>query len=332
MRSSTMHGKYFFIGDTNGNTGPNNVNKGIVSSLTENFTFLHSHKTISKFIEAIWKTLFCKVVIVSAPSRCGIYMVKLARLLNKKSVYIMHGCCEIEFELNQTPRNEEILRQEQNLFQNVDLILPVSKKFSEMVQCKFPQYQSKISFLHNGVEKPDINTTGIRRIKGSIIAVGGDRKVKNNITIAEAMKKTGIKGILKVYGYLYNPDLLPKGENIKFEGLVSQEQLYHEMLSSELYVLNSIYEPFALSVFDALFCGCSILISQYAGALELLEVTEHDVIYNPMDKNEIATKITYLLEHPNNSRLIHNLNVSEISYHAEIKKLEKICEKLIRSN
>ena len=81
-----------------------------------------------------------------------------------------------------------------------------------------------------------------------------------------------------------------------------------------------------------MFCGCSILISQYAGALELLDVTEHDVIFNPMDKNEIAAKITYLLEHPNNSRLIQNLNVNEISYHAEIEKLEKICEKLIRSN
>lgn len=323
-----MHRKYFFIGETNGNTGPNNVNKGIVSSLTENFTFLHSHNTIFKFVEAICKTLFCNVVIVSAPSRCGMYMVKLATLLNKKSIYIMHGCCEIEFELNQTPINEEILQQEYNLLRDVDLILPVSKKFSEMVQDRFPQYQSKISFLHNGVGKANINTTG-NRIRGKIIAVGGDRRVKNNITIAEAMKERGIKGILKVYGYLYNPDILPKAENIKFEGLVSQEQLYYEMASSELYVLNSIYEPFALSVFDALFCGCSILISQYAGALELLAVTEHDVIYDPMDKNEIAAKISYLLEHPNNSRLIHNLNFDEISYPAEIKKLEKICEKLI---
>lgn len=74
------------------------------------------------------------------------------------------------------------------------------------------------------------------------------------------------------------------------------------MQKSELYILNSVYEPFALSVYDALLCGCSVLITNVAGALELLNVTEHDVIFDPMDENEIANKIDYLLEKRNSDK------------------------------
>lgn len=135
-----------------------------------------------------------------------------------------------------------------------------------------------------------------------------------------------------VYGHLYHPDDLPKGKNIEFKGLVPQKQLFEEMMKSELYVLNSVYEPFALSVFDALLCGCSILVTNAAGALELLNVTEHDVIYNPMDKDEIAEKIEYLLQHPNNERLMKKLDFDKISYKAEVKRLEQFCEMLCQKN
>ena len=131
-----------------------------------------------------------------------------------------------------------------------------------------------------------------------------------------------------VYGYLYHPDDLPKGNNIEFKGLVSQEQLYKEMAQSELFVLNSTLESFGLTVFDALQCGCSVLISNAAGALDLLDVAEHDVIYDPMDEDEIAKKIDYLLQNPNNSRLMKDLNFDEISYKTEVKKLEQFCKEL----
>jgi glycosyltransferase involved in cell wall biosynthesis len=100
------------------------------------------------------------------------------------------------------------------------------------------------------------------------------------------------------------------------------------MRKSELYILNSVYEPFALSVYDALLCGCSVLVTNVAGALELLNVTEHDVIFDPMDENEIANKIDYLLENPNNTRLLSSLDFNKISYKAEVEKLENYCNQL----
>ena len=135
-----------------------------------------------------------------------------------------------------------------------------------------------------------------------------------------------------VYGHLYHPDNLPKGKNVEFKGLVPQKQLYEEMKKSELYVLNSVYESFALSVFDALLCGCSILVTNVAGALELLDVTDHDVIYDPMNTDEIAEKIEYLLQHPNNERLMKKLDFDKISYKAEVKRLEQFCEMLCQKS
>ena len=169
---------------------------------------------------------------------------------------------------------------------------------------------------------------GVQREKGRIIAVGGDRKLKNNITVARAMAKLGTDRVLTVYGHLYNPKNLPQGKNIEFKGLVPQTQLYEEMRKSELYILNSVYESFALSVYDALICGCSVLVTNVAGALELLNVTEHDVIFDPMDENEIANKIDYLLENPNNTRLLSSLDFNKISYKAEVEKLENYCNQL----
>ena len=47
-----------------------------------------------------------------------------------------------------------------------------------------------------------------------------------------------------------------------------------------------------------------------------------------MDENEIANKIDYLLENPNNARLMSSLDFNKISYKAEVEKLENYCNQL----
>lgn len=323
--------KYVFIGSTDGNTGPENVNKGIVANLPQSFWIANSVNKFNKYVGAMLGTIWCSVVVISGMSKVGVYAMKLAKLLKKKTIYIMHGCYEIESALNEANVNQNSLRIEQYILHHADLILPVSKCYASMIQEKYPFCKGKTACLHNGVDKVSSDSENVRREKGRVIAVGGDRKLKNNITVAEAMDKLDDSKILTVYGYLYHPENLPKRANIEFKGLVPQKQLYREMMRSELYVLNSIYEPFALSVFDALLCGCSILVTNVAGALELLDVTEHDVINDPMNENEIADKMAYLLQNPNNERLMKKLNFDRISYKAEVEKLEDFCMQLCQN-
>ena len=320
--------EYLFVGATDGNTGPANVNKGIVANLSDAFCIADSVNKVKKYIDAFIGVVRCKVIVVSGMSKVGVYAIKLAKLLNKKTVYIMHGCYEMECALNESAVDENSLQMEHYILHSVDLLLPVSERYSQIIQEKYPFCKGKTAYLHKGVEKINLEHGGVQREKGRIIAVGGDRKLKNNITVARAMAKLGADRVLTVYGHLYNPKNLPQGKNIEFKGLVPQTQLYEEMQKSELYILNSVYEPFALSVYDALLCGCSVLITNVAGALELLNVTEHDVIYDPMDEKEIADKIDYLLTHPNNERLMQGLDFEIISYKAEVEKLENYCNQL----
>lgn len=321
-------GRYLFIGGTEGNTGPDNVNKGIVSNLPSNFFVISSGSKIKKYVNTFQYVIRCNIVIISGISKIGMYAMKLAKIFGKKTIYIMHGCNEIEFKLNQMSPDEKALKYEKYFLNNSDLILAVSERYSKLIQEKYPVCVGRMNYLHNGVDKVNFNCNGVQREKGRIIAVGGDRKLKNNIAVANAVAKLDDSKKLMVYGHLYHPDNLPKGHNIEFKGLVSQEQLYKEMSQSELFVLNSTLESFGLTVFDALQCGCSILVSNAAGALDILNATEHDVIYDPMNENEITKKIDYLLQYPNNERLMKNLDFDKISYKAEVERLEQFCVKL----
>lgn len=322
--------KYLFVGETNGNTGPSNVNKGIVANLTGNFRVADSKNKVVKYLSTIVNTFRCKVIIVSGMSRVGLYAIKLAKLLSKKTIYVMHGCYEMEMALNEAVPDDNSVKMEQFILHSVDLLLPVSKRYSELIQWKYPFCKKKTEYLYNGVDKVSINYRANKHKNGNIIAIGGDQKLKNNIVVANAVAKLDDRKKLIVYGYLHHPDDLPKVNNIEFKGLVSQEQLYKEMVGSELFVLNSTQESFGLTVFDALQCGCSVLVSNVAGALDLLNITEHDVIYDPMNEDEIAEKINYLLQNPNNARLMKDLDFDKISYEVEVKRLEQFCEKLCK--
>lgn len=324
-----MSNKYLFIGEYIKNEGPGNVNIGLRANFDDTFITIKSKNRYLNKIEDLYKLLFCKVVIISGLSRFGVVLCKMCKHLNKKTIYIAHGCYKIEHKLNEFILDEQIAKMEYDTLYYADLTLAVSKIHKQNLMDQYPFVSKHIDYLYNGVAIPNYNISNIKRIKNSIIAVGGDRKLKNNIKIAEAMKLTNTNNKLGIYGGIYEPDKLPKGDNFEFYGNVDQKELYKQMAASELYILNSLYEPFALSVFDALLCGCSILITKYAGALELLNVTDNDVINNPNDVNEIANKINYLLKHPNNQRIMKDLDLSSLSYKAEVNKLKEKCENLL---
>ena len=61
--------KFLFVGDTNGNTGPANVNKGIVVNLSDSFCIADSVNKVKKYTDAFLGVVRCKVVVVSGMSK-----------------------------------------------------------------------------------------------------------------------------------------------------------------------------------------------------------------------------------------------------------------------
>ena len=63
--------EYLFVGATDGNTGPANVNKGIVANLSDAFCIADSVNKVKKYINAFIGVVRCKVIVVSGMSKVG---------------------------------------------------------------------------------------------------------------------------------------------------------------------------------------------------------------------------------------------------------------------
>ena len=175
----------------------------------------------------------------------------------------------------------------------------------------------------------NLNLKNIKHKKRRIIAVGGDRRIKNNYVVSKAVELLNGKVEFFVFGYIYRNIDNNEFEHTHIKGLVKQEELLRQMEESEIFILNSVVESFGLTVFDALKCGCSILLSNNVGASDLLQLDDNDIIDDPMNEFEIAKKISFLLENPNNARINKSIDYSNISYEKSVEKLEHFCYKLM---
>ncbi|MBQ8664140.1 MAG: glycosyltransferase family 4 protein [Eubacterium sp.] len=320
--------KILFWGLTKGNVGPANINKGICSHLTDGFYSIKSSGKYVSLLEALWKLLWSRVVVVSCVSRVGYILVALGRLLGKKSVYIIHGHHAYESKLNNRAPDYKGLRWEAYIMEHADLLLPVSRKFMIWMQHHYPQYANKTEYIYNGVDERIFNNqVQSNKSSGTIIAAGGVRAEKNNFPVIDAVEKMQGKGKLRIFG---GPIGSIAGKKYsKFVGRVSNADFLKAMSQSEIFVLNAIFESFSISVFEALACGCSILVSEVVGATDLLALEESDVIHDPMDVEEIRRKLEYLMEHPNNSRIRSQFHAEEWSFAKMVENLENKCKRLV---
>lgn len=323
--------KILFWSGKLGNSGPPNVTKQYLRHLNASFDTVYCKSKYGELLEGAWKLLFADVVVVSGVSRKGCLLVGLAQLLRKKSVYIMHGCAAYERLINETSGLDHWLKQEAYLLKNADLLLPVSQKFMYWVQEHYLQYAYKTKYLFNGIDKELLpQYAGVEKIPDSIIAAGGDRKQKANYVLADAVESMGGNAWLCIYGGLSQPAPNYRYQHVKYMGKIPQQQFTQRMAQSSLLVLNSVFEPFSLAAIEALMCGCSVLISEVAGVTDLLTLEETDIIHDPMNVDEIKSKIEYLLEHPNNERILSKLDIEEYSYPRQVQKLEAICRELVQ--
>lgn len=321
--------KILFWGDTARNNGPMNINKGIIANLTEPFVTVKRCGKYRDFIDACWKLTCSDVLVVSGVSRIGYLLVKAAKLLQKPSVYIMHGCGKHEIELNRAACPGKGLEWEAYLLEKADLLLPVSKKFMHWVHGYYPQYVGKTEYLFNGID-PQIfkHSPALEKNAGSILAVGGRRKEKNNMPLAEAVERLNGKAILTIYGS--KKASAYERKNVIHKGQVPNEAFIQALSEASLFVLNSIFEPFSISVVEALACGCSILVSEVAGVTDLLALEETDIIHDPMDVEEIRRKMEYLLDHPNRERILSKFDAEEWTFDKMVQRLEKHCKELMQ--
>lgn len=321
--------RVLFWGDIKGNVGPANINKGIVDHLTDRFMYVPDIGKYRKMLLGLWKLLWSDVLVVSGISRKAAMLVVAARLLGKPSVYVMHGDVAYEAELNQVPIDKRALAQEACIMKHASLLLPVSKRYMNWVKMYFSQYADKTSFIYNGINQALFcDRSNEVRQPGTIAVAGGMAGRKNNGVVINIVEQMNGKAKLFVYGDCRGA-VAEKHAYTKFMGKLSNDSFLQQLKQTELFVLNTLLESFSIATVEALACGCSILVSERAGVVDLLALEETDLIHDPMDEEEIRGKIAYLMEHPNHERIMSQFHAEEWSFDKMIQRLESHCKDLL---
>ncbi|WP_289744125.1 glycosyltransferase family 4 protein [Muribaculum intestinale] len=321
-----------FIGGYRNPGGPNEVNRNLLKFLPSNFHKLELKRTIFQLIESVFKIFSSDIVIFSGLMFNKI-QVNLAKKLNKKIIYIMHGCAKLE--LGTENMKEELI------LESSDYILCVSDKYSHIIKNIFPQCANKIKILQNGINWAEIDTLKANnqdsiRDSNRIILFGGGRKEKQNYYVCKAVqelnneKSTNLT--IDIYGYFRDYDdskLIAEIPCVTFNNVIPHSEVNIELLKSNIFIQNSKFESFGLAVIDAICLGCNALISQNVGALDIIkEKKDIDIIYDPTDIDEIKHKLLNLISMPNNYRLLNSIDKEKTSLEYAAKKLTEYCSEL----
>lgn len=317
-----MSKSFLLLGSWKANTGPANVNRSFVVNKDDSMSYLKLPIKLMR-LERL-KLIFYPVIVISG----GIfdYELKICKLLNKKLIYIMHGCGWYESKVNNLHLAQSFFDNEAETLASANVIACVSEKYSKWVRVQYPQFANKITFLNNGLIfeiRPKV-----QKEPYSIALSGGNRLQKNNSIVCKAVEKLlnqGVECKVYVFGRYYKDNAdLSQYPFIQKMGHLNKEQYYEALDKISLYVVNSTVESFGLVVGDALNCNCSLLMSDGVGAASIMKTDESDIVKDCFDVDEVANKILYLLNNSNSTRLYNSIDVFEASEQNAYLRLKKI--------
>ena len=330
MNGNKIKSKIAFCGDFTQNNGPANVNKELVKHLNVRIIDTKQHNKIFIFLKFLISIFFCRIYIFSSNYRVNYTLFLIATILNKKTIYLMHGSPQLDSTVNKIDHLDRAKRMEKIILDRCSLVLTVSEKYMNLLHKQFPNYKSKIYFLTNGISVDfSYIKKNINKNCRSIAVGGGNRFIKCNKIVSDAINELNkgetIKYNLNIYGLMYtNGEKILENDNVKIIGRIPQNELFEELSKTKLFVLNSMYESFGLSVIDALKCGCNILVSKNAGINDVLKLEENDIINDFNDIDELKQKIKYNMAHDNNKRILDSIDFKHYNWESVAQRLIKI--------
>ena len=329
----------FIVGDHLTGTGPANVTKEYIRCFPKGTLYQKRTSKLGRVPELFLNILRCDVILFSGYSAQNVLGMKIAKALNKKTAYLVHGAITLENKIN-SAENETQTRVEEETLNRADLLLAVSSKFADWLKETYPQYKDKISYVTNGVDfdylksvNAGFDNTSVERRTDRILSIGGGMPRKMILNICKAVeiinKEVDNKLTLTVIGAEgKDTDAIKAYPFVEYLGLVDAKKKDELFRSSALFIQNSSFETFGLAVFESLMSGCSILTSKVAGALDLLpNAKDEDIVNDYNSETEIADKIKFLLDNPNHERLKSQINENEATWESRTKEmLNKLSE------
>lgn len=225
----------------------------------------------------------------------------------------------IEFLKKQfNPLHWVILRNEKHNFSvgNYKKIIAVSENVKQEIIFYYHLSPEDIEVIFPGVDLDEFNPKNKifwrNKIRNDCSLLQEDFVI---LFVANEFRRKGLWILLKSLKRIENPKvkLLVVGKDNKLPYLLlakrlnlidriifvpQTEYINRYYACADIFVLPTKYEPAGLVTMEAMASGLPVLVSKIAGTSILLD-DERCILNNPLDENEIAEKIGFLLENSN---------------------------------
>lgn len=315
-------GKILFLGNFLDNSGPSVVNRNIYKNLSgnENIIFFNTTKNFLEILNLIKKIKNIDIITISGLGRLNFLVIILAKLFRKKIVYLMHGAVQIESDYKSPPFFHSIFEKIYLYLSNK--IICVSNKYLELMfeHDLYNKYKSKFVIINNGVDYKEVLSVPTLKNRNDnmyiITSIGGGRKQKNNLSVCKALDKIKDKKfkyiIIGKKGDDFNE--ICKYSFVDFKGVLSWEEAIKILKNSDLYIQNSYYESFGISMIEALYSDCDLILSENIGAISLFDHIPEKTIVSPLKIDSLVEAINYRFNNHNNDILKKSLSEEKIDW------------------
>jgi len=291
---------------------------------------------ISKIIDDI------KPDIVHGHDWVSIDSLKSASEKNYKTILTLHS-----LDYMRSGLKTSISDLEKEGCEIADKIITVSKWMKNAIIEKYNIKPKKIEVIYNGIEKFDIGQNDeekskkLKQILGlegkDIVLYIGRMTIQKGIEyILYAAKKMNRDNTTFIFAGNGNTDNLKSfakslGVDAKFFGFIPEDEKKLYYMMADVFVSPSLYEPFGITIGEALSVGTPVLATQ-SGITELLKDGKDFILFEKKNSDDLATKLSMLL---NNKELAHNIGengkktVEKISWKDCALKTEKLYRRLI---
>ena len=127
--------------------------------------------------------------------------------------------------------------------------------------------------------------------------VGRLIELKNVEFIIHEFNKNGLPLTIVGDGILRNKLESLSNQNITFLGFKSNETLSEIYKMHDVFILPSLQEPWGLVVEEALYWGCTLLLSKNVGSVnELLNEPNTGITFDPLDSSSLRESISDMIE------------------------------------
>ena len=236
--------------------------------------------------------------------------------------------------------DERVIEKELKEYKIADYI-SVPSTFAKNSFLEKGTEEKKIILIPYGVELKDFFRTAKKDKIFRFISVGTIGIRKGSFYTLKAFDELKLPNCeLLMIGNIEN-EFIPfkkqfnNNKKIKFIKHVNQRLLVNFYNQSDVFVISSIEDGFAMVILQALACGLPVICSANSGGSDKIEEGKHGFILNPGDINSLKEKMNFFFFNPENlinfKKNVNNLS-PELSWKIYGNTIEQKYKDLLKKN